>query len=677
MSDYEPYNDDEAAEAATGEPTAASGPSRRRRFFILAAQASASFILTFTIIMSGMLVFDTLPRLKKVIDQAEAPLSMTIMDAEGHIIGRRGGMRSATVPLGELPPYLIKSFVATEDRRFYTHNGIDMRGIARAMWANIRAGRVVEGGSTITQQVVKNLYLANDRTFWRKSQEALIALWLENNLSKDEILTLYLNRIYLGGGTYGVEAASQYYFGKSARDITLAEAAVLAGLPKSPTRFAPTNDLALAQQRAAQVLDRLVDSGSLTAQEVADARAHPATISPRASGDGPQYFADWVAQQVDKVLPDAKGYIVVHTTLEPKRQAAAEQSLWGSLDKADPKNNITQGAIVALAPDGAVRAMVGGHAYRESQFNRATQALRQPGSAFKPVIYTAALESGFTPDTIVTDSPVTMGDWKPQNANAQYVGSVTVAHALAKSINTIAVKLAERVGLAKIDKAARDLGFTTPLEENLSIALGSSEVTLLEMTSAYSTFPNEGRRSEPYAITEITTGAGKPLYTHAPLSTQAIPAQVARDMNYMLRGVVTGGTGARAQLGNRMVAGKTGTSQNSRDAWFIGYSANETVGVWFGNDDNSPMHHASGGGVAAPVWRSYMQIAQKGEPYVVIAGAYRYNQVAEKKDAPLNNFFGQLANLFSTAPRLAEQRSEDTWGSGFRRGGRNVGSERY
>lgn len=676
MSDHEPYDEPEDGLRETAEPEAASAPAHRRaRIRRLSLLAVISFVVTFIVAFMGLLVFDTLPKLSKVIDQGETPLSLTVLDNEGRIIASRGGQRTAIVPLGELPPYLIKAFVATEDRRFYEHHGIDPRGIARAMWANIRAGGFVEGGSTITQQLVKNLYLVNDRTLWRKAQEALIALWLENHLSKDEILTLYVNRIYLGGGTYGVDAASQYYFGKSARDISLAEAAVLAGLPKSPTRFAPTNDLALARKRAGQVLDRLVDSGVLTPQEVADARAHPATLSARATGQGPQYFVDWIASQVSELVPDATGRLTVKTTLDSRRQGAAENAVMQALN-ADATRNVGEGALIALGPDGAIRAMVGGRSYRDSQFNRATQAKRQPGSAFKPVIYLAALQSGLTPDTPIVDSPVALGDWQPQNANARFSGEVTLAEALAKSINTIAVKLADRVGLARINDAAHELGFTSPLQQNLSIALGSSEVSLLEMTSAYSVFPNEGRRAAPYGITEITDGKGTVLYTHAPLSQQVIDENHARDMNFMLNGVVTYGTGIRARLGDRMVAGKTGTSQDNRDAWFIGYSANETVGVWFGNDDNAPMRHVSGGSLAAPVWRDYMTVAQANEPKVALAGVNRDPRIALQAGKPIGHFFSKLADLFAAAPRLDEQPREETWGAGFRRGGSNLGSGR-
>lgn len=635
------------------------------------ALRAAGFLATTAAVFLTLLAFVTLPRLQRDLDLGPAAsLAVTVLDAEGNEIGSRGGTSAPPVPLAELPPYLVKAFVATEDRRFYSHWGVDPLGIARAAFVNIRSGALVEGGSTITQQLAKNLYLDSDRTFWRKAQEALIAFWLEANYSKDEILALYLNRVYMGAGNYGIDAAAHYYFGKSARDISLAEAAILAGLPKAPSRFAPTNDLALAQARAAHVLDRLVDNGDLTAEEVADARAHPAHVAERDKRDGPQYFVDWIVAGTRTLLPEARGRLIVRTTLDPKRQAAAEAAMRTALASAGAERAIGQGALVALGPDGAIRAMIGGQSYLESQFNRATQAERQPGSAFKPVVYLAALEDGFTPYTEIDDSPVALGEWAPRNANARFAGTVTLTEALARSINTVAVKLGERVGVRAIADAAHRLGIRSPIEDNLSIALGSSSVTLLDLTSAYSTFATDGRHWQPYGIASIASAEGETLYEYRPVAIAVTDPRHAREMTFMLRHVITEGTGVRADLGARTAAGKTGTSQENRDAWFVGYTADEIAGVWFGNDDNAPMKNVSGGNFAAIAWRNYMRASQKGVPIAALPGADRdIPSTAFDLHTPIDGFLSQLADLFGAAPRLDAPRD---WSGGTRRGGEAI-----
>lgn len=626
-------------------------PARRRKLRF--GVRLASFMLTAGVFAALLLVFVTVPKLQRDIEAGPAAaLALTVLDAEGNEIGSRGGSSAPIVPLGELPPYLVKAFVATEDRRFYSHFGIDLRGIARAAWVNMRSGGLVEGGSTITQQLAKNLYLDSDRTLWRKAQEALIALWLESNYTKDEILTLYLNRVYMGAGNYGIDAAAHYYFGKSARDVSLAEAAVLAGLPKAPSRFAPTNDLALAQARASVVLDRLVGNGDLTAEEVAGARAHPAVVAARDKRDGPQYFVDWVAGEVRSLLPEAHGRLIVKTTLDPKRQRAAEAAIRDALKDNGSGRSVGQGAAIALAPNGAILAMIGGKSYLESQFNRATQAERQPGSAFKPIVYLTALEQGFTPTSEIEDSPIALGEWSPKNSNARYAGTVTLTQALARSINTVAVKLAEHVGVKNIADTAARLGIVSPIQSNLSIALGSSEVTLLELTSAYSTFATDGRRAVPFGVTEITSLEGETLYKNTPATIRVTDPANAHAMTYMLRRVITEGTGLRADPGDREAAGKTGTSQDNRDAWFIGYTANEIAGVWFGNDDNTPMKSASGGNFAAVAWRGYIKASQTGVPPAPLPGAYEEMPVAQELHAPIKGFLSQLADLFDAAPRV-------------------------
>lgn len=631
-----------------------------------------SFSVTALVAGFVALVFITLPDLQRALERDGTDMvSISVLDMQGEEIGSRGRRTAPTVPLGEMPPYLVKAVLATEDRRFYEHGGFDARGIARAMWRNLRSFGFVEGGSTISQQVAKNLYLDNSRTLWRKAQEALITLWLENNLSKEEILTLYLNRIYMGAGNYGMDAAARYYFGKSVRDVSLAEAAVLAGLPKAPTRYAPTNDLQQARARANQVLDRLVSAGSLTAEEVSGARQHPAEVLTRRKGEGREYFVDWIAEQVRTLYPEASGRFVVRTTLDPRRQAAAEEAVERALAETGKERNVSQGALIALAPDGAVLAMVGGRSYVESQFNRAAQAKRQPGSAFKPIVYLAALEAGYTPDSPVTDEPVSMGGWTPRNASTRDWGTVSLATALSNSINTITVQVGDKVGIDRITASAQRLGIESPLPRNLSIVLGSAEVSLLELASAYSAFGNEGRRATPYGIAAIEAENGDVVYRREAAETQAITRTQAHDMTYMLHQVMTEGTGRAAALSGRLAAGKTGTSQDNRDAWFVGYTGHEVAGVWFGNDDNSPSN-ASGGNFAAVAWRNYMTAAEAGLPPAPLPGAVR------NRDAPVlassgtrDGFFAELSDLFDAAPKL-EAREAERWGAGFRRGGQTI-----
>lgn len=662
---------DQPPEWVDEEPVPERAP-RKRASGLARALTIVSFGLTAFIIGFIALVFITLPDLKRTVDAAQTEaLSITILDANGEELGIRGQRTAPTVPLGEMPPYLVKAVLATEDRRFYEHGGFDPRGIARAMWRNLTSFGLVEGGSTITQQVAKNLYLDNSRTIWRKAQEALITLWLENNLTKDEILTLYLNRIYMGAGNYGMDAAARYYFGKSVRDVSLAEAAVLAGLPKAPSRFSPANDLERARARANQVLDRLVDAGSLTEKEVAGARDHPAEVLTHSAEAGREYFIDWVSEEVRTLLPDAKGRVTVRTTLDPRRQAAAEKAVEKALSEMGPERHVTQGALVALGPDGAVRAMVGGRSYVESQFNRATQAERQPGSAFKPVVYLAALKAGYTPDSPVTDEPVSMGDWSPRNASSRDWGTVSLATALANSINTISVQVGDRVGMDRILATAQDLGIDGPLPRNLSIVLGSAEVNLLELTSAYSAFGNAGRRAAPYGIASVEAENGDMLYTHKTSLRQVMTQNQAQDMTYMLHQVIMEGTGRNAALPGRLAAGKTGTSQDYRDAWFIGYTGTEVAGVWFGNDDNSPTKGAAGGNFAAIAWRNYMTAAEQGMPAAPLPGAVRY------RDAPLvaattprSGFFAELADLFDAAPKLENRPASGGGAPDFRMGGR-------
>ena len=545
--------------------------------------------------------------------QATSRAEIVILARDGSALARTGG-GARMITVAELPAHLPQAVLATEDRRFYRHFGMDVIGFARALVANIHAGRVVQGGSTITQQLAKNLWLTPERSIIRKLKELMLAVWLEARLEKRQILALYLNRVYLGAGSYGVEAAARRYFGKSARAVTLSEAALLAGLLKAPSRYAPTNDLRRARERAAEVLDNMVEAGYLTRQRSAAAKRVPTRLAKFAKPNaGSGYFVDWIQIQIPLFIGRLEEGIVVRTTLDPALQSSANQVLSRSLTKHGKKRAVGQGALVAFAPDGAIRAMVGGRSYKASQYNRAVQALRQPGSAFKPVVYLAAMEDGLRPDNTIRDVPINIDGWRPRNFDGKFAGDVTVERALARSINTVAVKVAKRVGPEKIVSAARRLGITAKLSPDLSLALGASEVSLFEMTAAYLPFANGGTGVFPYGVAEIRTSSGEVLYRRSGDSLgRIVDARDVGWMNRMLSAAVQDGTGRHALLEDREVAGKTGTSQDFRDGWFIGYSADLVAGVWVGNDDNRPTKKVTGGQLPARIWRDFAAAATHG-----------------------------------------------------------------
>ncbi len=541
--------------------------------------------------------------------------SVTLLGSDGALIATYGDLFGEPLKLRDLPAYLPQAVIATEDRRFYHHWGVDPVGLARAVYVNLRAGHVVQGGSTITQQLAKNLFLTPDRTLRRKIQEAMLALWLEHKFSKDELLEIYLNRVYLGAGTYGVDAAAHRYFDKSARQVTLYEAAVIAGLLKAPTRFSPARDPDQAEKRTAQVLANMVDAGYLTAAQEAAAEQQKQQLALAARvRPGNRYFADWIYELAAAFVSADGRDLIVRTTLDARMQAAAEAAVAATLDKDGEKAAVEQAALVAMSPDGAVRALVGGRDYAESQFNRATQALRQPGSAFKPFVYLAALEHGMSPDDRFSDQPIRIGTWTPRNYENRYRGEVTAAEALADSINTVAAQVLERAGIDNVIATAHRLGITSELGRDASLALGTSEVTLLDLTSAYCAFATGGRAALPYGITEIRDRSGAVLYKRqGDGGGQVIAPELAGEMNMMLAGVIAHGTGRAAQL-DRPVAGKTGTTQESHDAWFVGYTADLVAGVWLGNDDNAAMNRVTGGTLPARTWRAFMAQAVQGMP---------------------------------------------------------------
>ncbi|MFN3170967.1 MAG: transglycosylase domain-containing protein [Hyphomicrobiales bacterium] len=549
----------------------------------------------------------------------ERPPNVRIIANDGQLLANRGDTGGEQIRLEQLPSYLPNAVIAIEDRRFRSHFGLDPIGLTRAMVVNVQAGRFVQGGSTLTQQLAKNLFLTADRTISRKIQELILAVWLEATYSKDEIMELYLNRVYLGAGAYGVDAAAQRYFGKPASQVTLAESAILAGLLRAPSRWAPTRNPEGAEARAATVLQAMVESGFITQEEMVLARNHPAATMDRARRGAANYVADYVMDELDRILPLIEGDITVETSIDPYLQARAELALRTAL--ADQHDTDLQGAVVSVDGTGAVRALVGGRDYQQSQFNRATDAFRQPGSAFKPFVYLAALEQGLTPATMRNDVPVQFGDWSPENYSREYRGPVTLADALALSLNTIAAQLAYEVGPQRVINTAQRLGVQSEMERNASIALGTSEVSPLELTAAYAPFANGGYAVAPHVVLRVRDEAGNVLYTRdASGFGRVIDPSHGRAMNAMLSRTLIIGTGRRAALEGWTGAGKTGTTQGLRDAWFVGYTANLTTGVWLGHDDNSPMDGVTGGGLPAEVWQAYMTDAHVGVPIAMLPG---------------------------------------------------------
>jgi penicillin-binding protein 1A len=525
--------------------------------------------------------------------------------------------------------------VAIEDRRFYHHFGVDPLGLTRALIANARHGYAVQGGSTLTQQLAKNMFLTPERTFKRKLQEALLALQLERYYTKDQILTGYLNRVYLGAGAFGVDAAAKTYFGRPATQLTLQESAIIAGLLKAPSRYSPATDMKAALDRAQLVLQAMHDEGYITDQEMLAAlSAPPPEIHPPTISKNAHYIADWAAQQAQGYIGAIDRDVVVQTTIDTRLQRMAEQKIYDTLSGPAVKLKASQAALVSMTLDGAVRAMVGGRDYAESQFNRATQGERQPGSSFKPFVYLAALQRGLRPDSLVDDSPIHMGSWSPENFEPGFHGMIPARQALAESINTAAVRVLDFAGIDNTRNVARRLGITEPIPRDLSIALGTCDVTLLEMTGAYAALANGGYGVLPHAIERITDNSGKVLYQRqgGGPGQVAQPEQVA-ELNSMMMDVIAYGTGKAAKL-DRPVAGKTGTSQDYRNAWFIGFTADLVTGVWFGNDDNSPMKKVTGGMLPAHTWHEFMAAAETNLPVRDLPAMARMPQAVLAATAP-------------------------------------------
>jgi penicillin-binding protein 1A len=541
------------------------------------------------------------------------PPSVLILGANGATLATRGDMGGAAVPLRELPDYVPKAFIAIEDRRFYSHHGVDPVGILRAVVRDVLRRGASQGGSTITQQLAKNLFLTQERTVSRKLQEVVLALWLEHKFSKAQILELYLNRVYFGSGAYGVEGAAQRYFGKSARQLTLAEAAMLAGLVQSPSRLAPSRNPDGAERRARLVLADMADQKLIGDDAARSALANPARAKKPAGSDSVNYVADWVMDAVDDIVGRFDQDIVVETSIDPALQGAAERALADALAQKGEKLGIGEGAVVAMTPDGTVRALVGGKSYADSQFNRAIAAKRQPGSAFKPFVYLTALEHGLNPDTVREDAPIAVKGWKPENYEHEYSGPVTLTQALANSLNTVSVRLTLEFGPAAVIRTAYRLGINSLLEPNASIALGTSEVSVIELVTAYATFANGGLAVSPHVIERVRSTDGKTLYARAPQNLgRIVDARYVAMMNAMLHETLVSGTARHADLPGWQAAGKTGTSQDFRDAWFIGYTSHLVTGIWLGNDDNAPTRRATGGSLPVEIWSRFMKTAHQG-----------------------------------------------------------------
>jgi penicillin-binding protein 1A len=580
----------------------------------------------------------TLPDTKQL-TVAERRPSVTILASDGSLIATFGDLFGQPLTLKEMSAWLPKAVVATEDRRFYSHFGIDPIGLARAVFSDLRNGHFVQGGSTITQQLAKTVFLSPERSLSRKIREALLALWLEHRFTKDQILEIYLNRVYLGAGTYGVDAAAHRYFGKSATRLNLYESAVIAGLLKAPTRFNPTRDKQATAGRAAQVLDLMIETGTIDQQQAEAAEKSGVELNRIALAQpGTRYFADWVADQVRDFAGTSDHDLTIRTTLDPRLQSAAESAIGDALARHGLHDVVSQGALVAMTLDGAVRAMVGGRDYNESQFNRATQAQRQPGSAFKPFVYLAGIEAGLRPDDRFVDGPIQIGNWRPRNYTNKYLGEITVAEAIAESVNTVAVQVAQRAGIPQVIAVANRLGITSNLAQDASIALGTNEVNLLELVAAYAPFANGGSGVLAYGISEISDTSGKILYRRSGSGPgQVVPPDEVGVMNQLLTGVIAHGTGKAAAL-PRPAAGKTGTTQDYKDAWFIGYTADLVAGIWFGNDDNTPMNKVTGGSLPAPVWKSFMLAATQGMPTKPLPGG-----APSASGTTLDQLFGQVA----------------------------------
>ncbi len=584
----------------------------------------------------------------------DRPPNIKILDVSGELIANRGTTGGEAVPLQDMAAYIPQAVVAIEDRRFYSHFGIDPIGLTRALVTNLTAGRAMQGGSTITQQLAKNLFLSPDKTLERKVQEVMLALWLEHKYTKDQILEMYLNRVYLGSGAYGVDAASRRYFDKTAKDVNLIEAATLAGLLKAPSRLSPARDPEAANERAKLVLNAMYEQGVIDDRQMAIAESEPMTRAPSYWQGAENYVADKVLSALPALVGEIKEDITVHTTIDMHLEEKAEQTIRELINENGSKMNVAQGALVSIDATGAIRAMVGGYDYAASQFNRATDARRQPASAFKPFVFLTALEQGRTPDSIRNDAPIKIGKWTPGNDSGKYMGTVTLATALSHSLNSVAAQLVMEVGPESVIDTAHRMGIQSDLVNNASLALGTSEVSLLELTDAYVPFANGGFRAPAYLITKITANDGADiLYEKNNIAEERVLTErEVGMMNAMLARTVEDGTARRAQFG-WPAAGKTGTGQNFRDAWFVGYTANLTTGIWFGNDDGAGMKRVFGSTLPVTAWKSFMTAAHKGVAVASLPGSYHIENVLPGGSDNMPDIDAQMGDYSPALPPLS------------------------
>lgn len=590
-------------------------PARPRRtpaqaFFYWTAVAGV-WIAIFLVAFVAVFAFN-LPDTSKLYDVKRQP-SVSYLDRSGALVAVRGSQYAPPVDLDKLPPYVPKAFIAIEDRWFYYHPGFNPWGIVRSQIYNVqqKGEGPLRGGSTITQQLARNLFLTPNQNYRRKIQELILAMWLEAKFTKKEILALYMNRVYFGAGAYGIEAAAQRYFGKPASELTVGESALLAGLMKGPSRYSPMASTERAEKRATVVLNEMVRTGAITPAQRDEAIKTPVRVNPTLASQRAQYFTDWVDDQVRSLVGEPTEDLVVETTLDLPIQAAAERALRQGVTAAKGQG-VEQGALVAIDGEGRIRAYVGGASYSESQFDRATMARRQAGSAFKPFVYLTAMEQGRTPDVQVVDEPIKIGNWEPRNYTNDFKGPMTLQTALAQSINTVAARLANEVGTGNVAATAKRLGITSPIQLDPSMALGAVEVSPLEMAQAYAPFANGGFLARGYAIERIRTANGRILYDHnvaKPARASVIGSPSLQYMNQMMRRVVSSGTGTRARVQGYDLAGKTGTTSDYRDAWFVGYTGGFVTAVWVGKDNNKPMRRVSGGGAPAGIWHEFMAAA--------------------------------------------------------------------
>lgn len=558
----------------------------------------------------------TLPHPLSLRNKERAPV-VRVLARDGAVLAERGAAHDY-VPLDMVPRHVRNAVVATEDRRFFEHHGIDPWGLIRAAFANLRAGRAAQGGSTLTQQLAKNLFLSPNKTMARKFEELALAVWLETRLSKADILELYLNQVYFGGGAYGIEAAAQRYFDKPVRQLTLGEAAIIAGLLKAPSKYSPASSPGAARARGRLVLERMLAAGVITEEEARRAMRHPirfAEAKRQRDLAGAEYAVEFVLERLPRLIGSGHGEVIVETTIDAGLQTKAQAIVEKHLAKDGAAQGAGQAAVVVLDLEGHILALVGGRNHATSEFNRAAKARRQPGSAFKPFVYLAALEKGATPDTIAYDQPLSIGGWSPRNDNGRYQGPVSLRQAITQSINTVAVRLAMDVGPGRVAALARRLGIASDLREEPSLALGTSEVTLLELAGAYDVLASGGLGVEPRAIRRIRLGSGRVLYaSEAPTNAQLVAPELAGAIGDMLHSAVALGTGRRAAIPGHAAAGKTGTTQDFRDAWFVGYTGQAVAGVWVGNDNGAPMRNVTGGGLPAMIWHDVMLVAHAGKP---------------------------------------------------------------